>query len=114
MKHNINELYYINGTYYTEEVAKQMFNDYVLMGTSGIYHTGNTIKVCVGLGQFKTYWMYGEKTFFDTQEERDTYREQRYQEQDQGRRRRKALRTINDYLATLSTDDLEDLIKGLN
>ena len=114
MKHNINELYHINGTYYTKEVAKQMFNDYVMMGANGIYHTGNTIKVCVGLGQFKTYWMYGEKTFFDTQEERNNYREQRWQERAERSRRSKALRTINDYLATLSTDDLEDLIKGLN
>lgn len=125
MKHNINELYHINGQkLYTEDYIKA--NNIQQRDRRSLSNEGWTkahAEQGSGKDQGKTVYtangnkriyLYGEKTFFDTQEERDAYREQMNQEREQERRRNKALRTINDYLATLSTDDLEDLIKGLN
>lgn len=123
MKHNINELYHIDGQkLYTEDyikannIPKATIENHegwsrvsYVLNTSASkernLHTANGVK--------KIY-IYGEKTWFDTLEEREEHKKIREQERAEQSRRAKAVRTINEYLATLSTDDLEDLIKGLN
>lgn len=125
MKHSIDELYHIDGQkLYTEDylIAHNVQQrDRKSLNSKGWTRAhaeqgsgkdqGKTIHTAKGS---KRVYLYGEKTFFDTQAERDAYREQMNQQREQERRRSKALKTINDYLVVLSTDDLEDLIKGLN
>ena len=123
MKHNINELYHINGQkLYTEDYIKANNIQQATVenheGWSRVSYVLNTssskernLHTAEGV---KKIYIYGEKTWFDTMAEREEYRKIREQERAEQSRRKRAMTTINDYLATLSTDDLKDLIKGLN
>jgi len=123
MKHNINELYHINGQkLYTEDYIKAnniqqatIENNEGWSRVSYVLNTSSSKERNLHTAEgVKKIYIYGEKTWFDTLEEREEYKKIREQERAEQSRRKRAMTTINDYLATLSTDDLEDLIKGLN
>ena len=123
MKHTVEELYHINGEkLYTKDYIEahniQEATPLDDNGWSKVMYVNNTSgqiarNIYTTQGTIKGYF-YGAYTWFDTMEEREAHRLVREQERAQQSRRKKAMTTINDYLATLSTDDLEDLIKGLN
>ena len=123
MKHNINELYHINGQkLYTEDYIKAnniqqatIENNEGWSRVSYVLNTSSSKERNLHTAEgVKKIYIYGEKTWFDTLEEREEYKKIREQERAEQSRRKKAMTTINDYLATLSTEDLEDLIKVLN
>lgn len=59
---------------------------------------------------YKIIYLYGEKTWFDTEEERDAYRVQRNIEKAKSARRNKAKAKVITYLDTLTTEQLEKIV----
>ena len=60
---------------------------------------------------YKIIYLYGEKTWFDTEEERDAYRAQRNVERAESARRNKAKAKVMTYLDTLTTEQIEKIAK---
>ena len=61
-------------------------------------------------GTEKIAWQMGEKTWFDTKEERDQAREDYAREYEETKYRTKLLARLKE----LSTEELENLVKGLD
>lgn len=119
MKHNVSELYKINGAkFYTADYIEA--NDI----PKGELHTRNSgWSVARSLGtnkdNFRIYtaegvkiaYAYGEKTWFDTKEERDIYREEQTAARANTNRKNKLLKLINEHLATMSEEELVELLE---
>ena len=119
MKHNVNELYKINGVkFYTEDYIKA---NNIPKGQP--YTSTNGWSVARSLGtnkdSFRIYttegvkvaYAYGEKTWFDTKEERDAYREDQTVARANATRKNKLLKLINEHLATMSEEELVELLE---
>lgn len=125
MKHSIEELYRINGkgNYSWDYIeANNIPKAKSCSGEGGyrrqLYVNNNKgyLKVTTAEG-IKIVYLYGEKTWFDTEEERDTYRAERAAEKEHLIKRNKVLKVINEKIAahldTLTTEQLEALLATL-
>ena len=113
MMHNIEELYRINGRgYFTKSYITQNNIDsrlckpvWWVVGMNELnVHTMNNVVIKV--------YVYGEKTWFDTKEERDTYRAMRNAEKDEQTKRNKIIKAITAKCKEMSTEELELLLKS--
>lgn len=121
MMHSYKELYKIGGTgFYTR--------DYLIANN---IHMGKTFKEegkarpCVSLGTDKgtkniytakgkrVIYTYGEKTWFDTEAERDAYRAQRNAEREEETQKNKLLKTIMEHYKGMSVEQLERMVVTL-
>lgn len=121
MMHTYRELYHIGGKgYYTEDY---LIANNIPMGKH--YSDEGKACRCVSIGTDKgtkniitangkrTVYTYGEKTWFDTEAERDEYRTQRNVERAEETKRNKMLKAIMEHYKTLSTEELEKLVATL-
>lgn len=120
MMHTHEELVKINGTklYTMDYVQKHNIPKATKYGEEGWCR-------CYGLGTdkgtknihtaegVKVVYTYGEKTWFDTQEERDNYRAMRNAERVKETKKNKTLAAITEKLKMLSNDDLEKILATL-
>ena len=121
MMHTYKELYKIGGKgYYTEDylIANNIsmgkcFSDEgkarrcVSLGTDK-----GTKTICTAQGK-RTIYTYGEKTWFDTETERDAYRAQRNADREEEVKRNKMLKAIMEYYEIMSTEELEQVMATL-
>lgn len=121
MKHTINELYKINGEkFYTM--------DYIVkhnIPKAKSYNDPNGWSKCYGLGTdrgtknihtadgVKTVYTYGEKTWFDTAEERDTYREEQKVARAELNKKNKMLKAIMEHYQSMSVEELEKVLENI-
>ena len=121
MKHNVNELYKINGAkFYTEDYIKA---NNIPKGERYTGDNGWSIARYLGNGKansriytaegVKIAYAYGEKTWFDNREERDTYREEQAIARANAGRRNKLVKAINEKLADMSEEELMELLKKI-
>ena len=120
MMHTHEELYKINGQkLYTwdyieaNNIPKSSRHDNT--GWSKCYYLGpdkGTKKIYTAQGM-RIVYTYGEKTWFDTEAERDEYRAQRNVERVEETKRNKMLKVIMEHYKTLSTEELEKLVATL-
>lgn len=120
MMHSYKELYKINGQkFYTEDYilahnipkAKRYGEE----GWSNCYGLGTdtgTKTIYTAEGK-RTVYTYSEKTWFDTEEERDAYRAERNAERAEETKRNKMIKAITEHLKTLSTEELEKIVATL-
>jgi hypothetical protein len=125
MMHEVNELYKINGAkFYTEDyLDKYNVPKAPKYHTSGgweiaRYFSTNTdhANVYTANGKIVVY-VYGEKTWFDTKEERDEYRAKRNAERTALTKRNKILKAVtdkvNEKLKSMSDEELTALLEKL-
>lgn len=120
MMHSHEELYKINGQkFYTM--------DYIEANNipKATRHDNTGWGKCYGLGPDKgtkniytaqgirTVYTYGEKTWFDTEAERDAYRAQRNAQREEETKRNKMLKTIMEHYKAMSTEELEQVMATL-
>lgn len=121
MKHNVNELYKINGAkFYTEDYIKA---NNIPKGERYTGDNGWSIARYLGTGKddFRIYtaegvkiaYAYGEKIWFDNREERDAYREEQAIARANVGRRNKLVKAINEKLADMSEEELMELLKKI-
>lgn len=120
MKHTINELYKINGEkFYTADyIAKHSIpkaKKYGAEGWSKCYSLGadkgtKNIHTADGV---KIVYTYGEKTYFDTAEERDAYREQQKIERAELTKKNKMLKAIMEHYQSMSVEELEKVLENI-
>lgn len=121
MKHNVNELYKINGAkFYTEDYIK---TNNIPKGERYTGDNGWSIARYLGPGRddFRIYttegvkiaYAYGEKTWFDSREERDAYRAEQTIARANAGRRNKLVKAINEKLADMSEEELMELLKKI-
>lgn len=119
MKHNINELYTIKGQQgiYSEDYLDEHFVQVAYdcleqkEGEACSIHSrsnAGTLNVHTAKG-IKVVYTIGEKTWYDTEEERDAVRAQNQKRKDENARRREALAKLE----KLSTANLEKLVAKL-
>jgi hypothetical protein len=130
MKHSINELYYTatikegtfcrTYTYFTERYREannipltKRFNP----TDDGMAHRlnskmGDSFVLLDTNGKRRVY-LYGEKTWFDTEEERDAYREKMRDERAEEIARNKVKREIAAILDQMTTEELQALLTSL-
>lgn len=111
MKHTVTELYRTNEKgYYTEDYIKvNGIKEYrKVMHLIG----KDAVKINTATG-VKTVYFYGEKTWFDTKEERDTYREKANREHAEMISKNKVIKAINEKFATMSEEELNKLLQTL-
>ena len=63
-------------------------------------------------GEIKKGYLFGEKTWFDTEEERATYREQYHKERNEKIRLKKLLAEIMAKYEEMSTEELEAIVNA--
>ena len=121
MKHNIKELYKINGkgTYSWDYIeANNIPRAKSCSGEGGyremlyVNNGKSCLRVTTAEGT-KIVYPYGEKTWFDTKEERNTYRAERATEREILIKRNKVLKKISNRLDTYTIEQLEALFATL-
>lgn len=121
MMHTYEELYKINGIgFYTE--------DYLVANNIPVgkrFSDEGKARRCVSLGTDKgtknihtaqgkrTIYTYGEKTWFDTEAERDAYRAQRNAEREEETKKNKMLKAIMAHYQSMSIEQLEQVMATL-
>lgn len=121
MMHTYEELYKINGIgFYTEDY---LVANNIPMGKR--FSDEGKARRCVSLGTDKgtktihtaqgkrTIYTYGEKTWFDTEAERDAYRAQRNAEREEETQKNKLLKTIMEHYKDMSLEQLEQVVATL-
>lgn len=105
MKHDVTELYRISGKrgLYTEDYVVE----YDLCGFAtpvySVIQEATPLNTCNGIVMI--YW-FGERTWFDTMEERDAYRVEYQIEREKKMRRNQMLKKIQ----TFSDEELEEIV----
>ena len=120
MMHTYEELYKINGQKlytwdYIEANNIPKSNRHDNTGWSKCYYLGpdkGTKNIHTAQGM-RVVYTYGEKTWFDTEEERDAYRAERNAERAEETKRNKMLKVIMEHYKTLSTEELEKMVATL-
>ena len=120
MMHTYKELVKLNGKgFYTRDYMEA--NNICKAGRYGLEGWCN----CYGLGTNKdtinihttegiiTGYVYGEKTWFDSREERDAYRAQRNADREEETKRNKMLKAIMEHYKAMSTEELEKVMATL-
>lgn len=131
MKHNINELYRVYNTVNNKSrlvtleyvqannIAIPSHRDrdnHLVYATTESYHTNNNkpLRVLDVNDTIKLVYLFGEKTYFDSQEELDAYREEYKREQTLSIERNKVKKEILAKLDNMSTSELIKILEGLN
>lgn len=120
MLHSYKELYKINGKgFYTKDYIEannvSKAAHYGQEGWCNCFSLGtnkNTITIHTAAGIIKGY-AYGEKTWADSQEERDTYRAQRNAERTDNAKRNAMLKAIMEHYSSMTTEELEQVVVTL-
>lgn len=120
MMHTNKELYKINGMkFYTLDFILvngiQKSTRTCVEGWSPCCYLGtnkDTITIYTAEGTITGY-VYGEKTWFDSREERDAYRAQRNADREEEVKRNKILKAIMEHYKTMSTEELEQVMTNL-
>lgn len=121
MKHNVRELYAINGEgYYTEDylTAQGLPKRGTACGVSVkqrthiCYTAKGYITITTAEGERKAY-TYGEKTIFDSEEERNTYRERANEERAERAKRTQLLKAIANHYEQYTTEDLQRMVEQI-
>lgn len=120
MMHTHKELVKLNGKgFYTHDymtvnnVCKANRHD--SEGWSSCHYLGtnkDTITIHTAEGTITGY-VYGEKTWFDSREERDAYRAQRNADREEETKRNKMLKAIMEHYKTMSIEELEQVVATL-
>ena len=125
MKHSIDELYSIDGKglytwdYIEANNIPKSKRSYDRTGyrSKGWISGGKDEAKATTTNGIKIIYLYGEKTWFDTKEERDEYRTARAIEREHLIKRNKVLKAINEkivnHLDSLTTEQLEALLATL-
>ena len=121
MKHSIEELYKINGkgTYSWDYIEANNIPRAKSCSGEGGYremlyvNNGKGYLRVTTVEGIKIVYLYGEKTWFDTKEERDTYRAERATEREVLIKRNKVLKEILNRLDTYTTEQLKALLATL-
>lgn len=121
MKHNVKELYKVNGEkFYTEDYLAKYD-----IPKAKAYTCENGWSVAryltSGADEFRIYtvngvkiaYAYGEKTWFDTREERDAYRAEQKVIREASGRKNKVIKEITAKLNEMSEEELVNLLKTL-
>ena len=121
MMHTYKELYKIGGKgYYTEDY---LIANNIPMGKC--FSDEGKARRCVSLGTDKgtktiytaqgkrMIYTYGEKTWFDTETERNAYRAQRNADREEEIKRNEMLKAIMERYKTMSTEELEQVMATL-
>ena len=119
MKHHISELYHINcqGYYTLAYIEAQGLT--VCKGhndPSPVYyaiHAMGDSKTIQDVDGKRTVYLYGEKTWFDTREERDAYRVERNKEREENLKRNKILKEIMKRYEAMTTEELAEELKRM-
>lgn len=115
MIHNVNELYKVKRATAVAFVYDYYSADCAPKGAKRVScHSGKTMRVHQADGSVRIAYFYGEKTWSYDQEELEAYRAQCNAEYEELKRRNRALKALNEYLQTLSTEELEEKIAVLN
>ena len=112
MIHSISELYRAQGSnkLLTKEAAELVpVRVYRAIHKT---HSGDAVKV-YDVDGIKTIYMFGEKTWFDTQEELNEYRAQYHAEQELKEERRKVQNEIIAELNKMSTEQLKAVLEDI-
>ena len=123
MMHSINELYKINGTgYYTKayieahNIPKCKRLNGSASGWETVHHIGANkngyVQVHTLLGTINAY-LYGEKTWFDTEAERDEYRAQRNADKAEQTKKNQMIKIILSHYENMSISELEKVVATL-
>ena len=120
MMHTIKELYKINGEkFYTADYITAhnipKATGYNEQGWSKCYGLGTdrgtkNIHTADGV---KTVYTYGEKTWFDTAEERDAYREEQKIARAELNKKNKMLKAIMEHYQSMSVEELEKVLANI-
>ena len=121
MKHSVRELYKIDGyRFYSEDyiVANNVPKSKMYSGEGG-WRTATYLGT--SKDEFRIYtadgikiaYAYGEKTWFDTREERDAYRVEQNIARENAGKRNKVVKAINAKLAEMSEEELMELLKKI-
>ena len=111
MRHTVTELYRTNEKgYYTEDYIKaNNIKEYrKIMHLIG----KDAVKINTATG-IKTVYFYGEKTWFDTKEERDAYREEANREYAEMVSKNKVIKAITEKLKGMTEEELNELLQTL-
>ena len=113
MKHSVNELYKINGQgYYSEESAKLLSTEKDRVSKVSHIVNRDAVKVIIPKGMKEVY-LYGEKTWFDTKEERDAYREEANKNYAEMVSKNKVIKAITEKLKEMTEEELNKLLQTL-
>ena len=124
MKHEINELFSYNNKIYDAQAMSKLLNvDITVLNFKErkalgckkmLYRICDYNKPNKGSFKYNTVngekiaWQFGEKTFFDTEEERNQAREEYQASREESKYRNKLLAKINQ----LTTEELENILKN--
>jgi hypothetical protein len=121
MKHTYHELYRINGKgYYTEDYIKaHNISVCNAFGETGEAHRCRSIGVDKGtkkihdIGGVRVVYTYGEKTWFDSEEERDAYRATMNEARAEQTKKNNLLKIIMAHYESMSIEQLNDVVTTL-
>lgn len=119
MKHHINELYHINNAGYYTLAYIEAQGLTVRKGhrdPSPVYyvlHAMGDSKTIQDVDGKRTIYLYGEKTWFDTREERDAYRVERNKEREESLKRNKMLKEIMKHYEAMTTEELAEELRRM-
>ena len=113
MRHSVNELYKINSKeYYTKEAAEELCTKEDKINKVSYVVNKDVVKVKT-LDGIKEIYFYGGKTWFDTKEERDIYREEANKEYAEMVSRNKVIKAITEKLKGMTEEELNKLLQTL-
>ena len=112
MKHSINELYRVQGANHllTKE-AVELLHRPVYKATHKV-HSKDEVRI-YDVDCIKTIYMFGEKTWFDTQEELNEHRAQYRKEQEAEMARNKVKRAIMAKLENMPIEQLQRILEEM-
>lgn len=117
MKHFANELYKINGAkFYTDDYIKS--NKIPKGKRYGQEGWSKALTLGTNKDDFRIYtaegvkiaYAYGEKTWFDTKEERDAYRAEQATMRAEMARKNKLIHAINEKLSAMNEEELAEFL----
>lgn len=107
MKHSITELTKVEGIGVTVKTSDSQKS---LLWRVCNYKQNNGSFKYIDNGMEKIAWQFGEKTWFDTQAERDAYRAENNKAYDELVARNKVIKQITERLAEKNIDELLDIL----
>lgn len=113
MKHSMNELYKTNNNrlFSIKNIDNQKYK--VSSKTCDYKVNDGSFKYLDENNQIKTAWQYGEKTWFDTKEERDSYRAESNKAYDELVAKNKVIKAINEKLNEKNLTELLDILSQM-
>lgn len=114
MLHNINELYRAQGSnkLLTKEAGEIVQKHRPVYKVHHYIHHKDAVNV-YDVDGVKTIYMFGEKTWFDTQEELDAHRAAYQKEQEKLKERNKIKKSIIAKLDNMTTEQLQAILESL-